>query len=164
MLIKSLGFALVLVVCGGSAIAKEAGQAPKFAADSLEAFEPQAAKVRKDMQASGQYSGISATDRGAVEADLDKIGNLLKLKGSASALNDADQVQLLNAQERVNAVLTRNDDGRLVCTYERKTGSNFKEKICLTARQREDIRRTAQQDFARDTQRGDASSTKLGKK
>ncbi len=94
------------------------------------------------MRPNGQYGNIGVSDRNAVEADLNRIAELLARKGSASALSDGEQVDLANAQERINAVLTRNDGDRLVCTYERRSGSNFKYKNCMTASQRE---RTRQQ-------------------
>lgn len=148
---KSFGLALVLVACGfaGAAVAKRGESAWIFKADTPAAFEEQAAKVREGMRGSGPYANISASDRHALEVDLDKIGELLRRKGSASALSDGEQVDLVNAQERVNAILTHNDGDRLICTYERRSGSNFKYKTCLTASQRDRTRQQSQEGMDR---------------
>lgn len=150
MFVKSLGLVLAIAVCGGfaeSLAAKSAGQTWKFTADTPEAFEQQAAKVREDMGQSGPYGGIGVADRNAVEADLDKMSELFKRKGSASALSDAEQVDLVNTQEHLNAILTRNDGNRLICTYEKRSGSNFKYKTCMTANERDDVRRRSREGF-----------------
>ncbi|MBO9664624.1 hypothetical protein [Dokdonella sp.] len=156
---KSFGLVLALVACGfaGPAVAKRGETSWAVKADTPAAFEEQAAQVREDMQESGQYGDISAADRKAVEADLEKIGALLKSKGSANALNDGEQVELANAQERVNAILTRNDGDRLVCTYERRSGSNFKYKTCMTASQRESVRRKSQDGYQNQLMKGGGS-------
>lgn len=156
MSLKSLGLLVALAACGtvGTATAKSLGQHWKFNADTPAAFEEQAAKVRDEMKPSGQYAGITTSDRHAVEVDLDKISELLKRKGSASALSEGEQVELANAQERVNAVLTRNDGDRLVCTYERRSGSNFKYKNCMTVSDRDSIRRKSQEGFQNEIMKG----------
>ncbi|MFC4820828.1 hypothetical protein [Dokdonella ginsengisoli] len=140
--LKSLGLLLALAACGVAGTAAAKGAQWAFKADTPAQFAEQATKVRDGMRPNGQYGNIGVSDRNAVEADLNRIAELLARKGSASALSDGEQVDLANAQERINAVLTRNDGDRLVCTYERRSGSNFKYKNCMTASQRE---RTRQQ-------------------
>ncbi|MBO9664623.1 hypothetical protein [Dokdonella sp.] len=151
MTMKSLGLAVALIACGfaSTAVAKRGEAAWTFKADTPAAFAEQATKVREGMRPSGPYAGISASDRRVVESELDKIGALLERKGSASALSDGEQVELANAQERVNAILTRNDGDRLVCTYERRSGSNFKYKNCMTASERERTRQKSQEGMDR---------------
>jgi len=115
-----------------------------FSANSLQDFEAQAAEVREEMGTDGQYGAISVNDRNAVEADLDRIAAILGSKDSAAKLSDQQQIDVINAQERINAVLTKNDGNRLICTMEQRTGTKFKEKVCVTAREREAIRRDSQ--------------------
>lgn len=162
MVAKSLKFLCGLVVCGVLAfpLVSSAGTRPaawKFAESTPEAFEAQAAEVRKEMGTDGKYSAISVDDRTAVDTDLARIDALLKSKGSATKLNDAEQVDLMNAQERINAILTKNDGNRLICTLEPRTGSNFKQKICRTEAERAAIRRSSQKAFQDDLMRGSAS-------
>jgi len=163
MAVKSMKFLCGLVFCGLLAIpavgsASSAKGAPwKFAADTPVEFEAQAAEVRKEMGTDGKYGAISVADRTAVEGDLDKIKALLESRGSAGKLEDREQVDLVNAQERINAVLTRNDGNRLVCVLETRSGTHFKEKVCQTAREREAIRRKSQQGFQDTLMKGGAT-------
>lgn len=119
----------------------------KVVTDSPQAFAKQAAEVRKEMGPRGEYGGISGNERTAVNEDLDTIAALLKKRGSASQLNDSEQVDLMNAQERINAVLTRNEGNRLICTMESRLGTNFKQKVCRTQAEIDNIRRNSQQGF-----------------
>lgn len=160
MSMKSLSLVLALAACGVAGTAAAKGPQWTFKADTPAQFEEQAAKVREEMKPDGQYGNIGVSDRNAVEADLDKIAQLLQRKGSASALSDGEQVELANAQERVNAVLTRNDGDRLVCTYERRSGSNFKYKSCMTASQRESVRRKSQEGFQNELLKGGGTQSR----
>lgn len=121
-----------------------------FAVDSPAEFEAQAAEIRQEMGTDGQYGAISVNDRKAVEADLERIEAILTSKDSMDRLNDQQKIDIVNAQERINAVLTKNDGNRLICTMEQRTGTKFKEKVCVTAKQREQIRDDAQKAY-RDT-------------
>lgn len=156
MIAKSLGVMLGLATCGafaGTAFASE----PWKVAVTSEAFEGQAAAVRAEMAPNGRYDNLTATDRAAVETDLERIGALLRSKESGKALADRDLLELANAQERVKAILARNDGDRLICTMEPRTGTKFKDKVCQTARQREEIRRKSQEGFQREVMKGGGS-------
>jgi hypothetical protein len=137
----SRAFALPLVLLAGLAFGlptsvHAAKQKPwTFAIASAADFEAQAAEVRKEMEPEGRFGTISADERTAVEADLDRISSLLGQKGTPARLNDPQQVEMANAQERINAILTGNDGDRLICKFEPRTGTKFKEKVCLTQRE-----------------------------
>jgi hypothetical protein len=107
-------------------------------------FTAQAAQVRKDMTSSGKYGAISPDDRDAVEESLDKAGALIAKTGQGHALSDQEQVELVNAQEQINAILTRNKGNRLICRYEAPSGSHLRQKICETAMDHDKTRRNAQ--------------------
>ncbi len=126
----------------------------KFAVNTPAAFQAQAEKVREEMSENGRYGAINRSDRSAVESDLERIDGLLRGAGSLEALNDRQQVDLMNAQERINAVLTRNDGNRLVCTMESRSGSHFKQKTCRTLKQSEEIRRKGQEAYQQEFMRG----------
>lgn len=145
---KSVGL-LWLVVCAMFALPASAHAAsPDWkVVTNQQAFEVQAAQVRKDMNGNGKYAGISMKARKSVEADLDKIDALLHKGDSAAKLTDRDQVALMNAQERVNAVLTRNEGNRLICEYRARTGSHLKTKICHTQAQIAATRRNTQREL-----------------
>ncbi len=146
---KSVGllWLVACVVCALPTLGHAANTQWKVAVDTPQAFEAQAAQVRKEMSPHGKYGGISLNEHTAVDADLDQIDGLLRKRGSATKLNDSDQVALMNAQERVNAVLTRNEGNRLICTMEARTGTNFKQKVCRTQAEIDGIRRNSQQGF-----------------
>lgn len=44
-------------------------------------------------------------------------------------------MELVNAQERINAILIDNDAGRIICKLEAKVGTRMKTKQCLTVRE-----------------------------
>ena len=142
--IAAFGALVIPLICSASA-AK--GEPWNFTVDTPEAFAAQAAEVRKEMGDEGRYRELSEADRAAVDADIQRIEGLLQRKGSAEKLNASEQVDLVNAQERINALLTKNDGNRLICTLEERTGTKFKVKVCQTAFQREEIRRKSQQGY-----------------
>lgn len=102
-------------------------------ATTPDAFAAQAKEVRESMDPGGRYDDISHGDRQRVEADMAQITKLLQKRGSADQLNEKEQTDLINAQEQANALLTENDGDRLICRYERKVGTHFREKTCQTA-------------------------------
>lgn len=162
MIAKSLGVMLGLAMCGafaGSAVARTMSEPWKVAVTAAD-FEAQVAEVRAEMAPNGRYDDLTATDRTTVEADLERIGALLRSNESGKPLTDRDQLELANAQERVKAILTRNDGDRLICTMEPRTGTKFKDKVCQTARQREEIRRKSQEGFQREFMKGGGSQEK----
>ena len=150
---KSIKFLFGVVLCGAMAIpvvcSASAAMGPPWilSTDSPEAFSEQAATLLKDMEPDGRYGELGPATRRAVAKEIETIEGLLQLRGSAAELSDREQVQLMNAQERIRAQLTRNEAGRLICTWEPRTGSNFKIQICMTKSQRAEVRRNAQNAF-----------------
>lgn len=112
-------------------------------------FEQQVIALRKEMTPTGRFSQISAEERARVEENLDVITRLFEEKGELSAMGDSSRIKLINAQEEANAILTRNDDDRLICKMQRPTGSNFKQKQCMTVRQAREIREKARDGIER---------------
>lgn len=103
-------------------------------------FAAQVEQLRKEMTPTGRYADMTADDRARVEKNLETITRLFEQKGEFASMNDADKVILVNAQEEANAILTNNDDDRLICSTHRPTGSNFKQKQCMTAKQAREMR------------------------
>lgn len=118
-------------------------------ASTPQTFAVQAEHVRASMRGNGRYSDISSADRNQVEADIAKIERLLKTRGSVANLNKREQVEVTNAQEEANALLTENDGDRLVCRYEKRTGSHFREKFCNTVSELARMRENDQREFRR---------------
>ena len=159
MVARSMKFLFGIAICSAMvfplACTASASKGPQweFALDTPEQFAEQAAKVREEMGDEGRYRELSDADRNAVEADIKMVEGLLQRRGTTAKLNDSEQVELMNAQERINALLTENDGNRLICTLEQRTGTKFKTKICQTAFQREEIRRKSQQGMQNDLKR-----------
>ena len=114
-------------------------------ATTPEAFAKQAEEVNQGMAPGERYGAISPADRKKVAADITKIAGLLEQVGSAEKLHNNEWVLLVNAQEHANALLTKNDGDRLICRYEKRTGSHFRVKTCQTAREIADTRRNSSQ-------------------
>ena len=107
----------------------------EFAIDSAAEFEVQAVEIRKEMQ-DGRYSHLAERDRAAVDSDLNRVTRLLiKRDENNSKLAKRDEVELMNAQERINAILIDNDADRIICKLEAKVGTRMKSKNCLTVRE-----------------------------
>lgn len=136
------------------------GEPWKFAVNTPEAFAAHADAVRKEMGPEGRYREVTAEERAVVEAELEKIKGLLERRGSAEKLDDRGQVDLVNTQERINAVLMKNDGNRLICTLDQRTGTNFKVKTCMTASQRDERRRKSQEGFQNSLMQGSATQHK----
>lgn len=103
-------------------------------ATTLEAFDKDVVELRKSIE-EGRFSVISRAEKSSVEKDLDEIRSLLESKGSVDGLSEVERIRVINAQERANATLLKNDGDRLVCEFRRGTGSKRKERFCSTVLQ-----------------------------
>ena len=106
-------------------------------------FTAQAARLREQMQPDERYGGIGETERTEIERNLAALQRLFDARGSMAAMTPAERVELLNAQERINALLTGHDGDRMVCTREQQMGTRFRSTVCMTVRERERLRHTA---------------------
>lgn len=132
----------VTLVFAVSGFAKERTERP-LTADTKALFDDQAAAIRQQMLPGGHYEFVSTAERGEVEQNLDRIAAVLAQHDDPKSFSDADKTALLQAQENVNAVLTRNDGRRLVCQRERATGSHLGKDTCQTFAERERARRSS---------------------
>jgi hypothetical protein len=90
------------------------------------------------------FEDQSAAIRQQVERNLQTMGDLLARHTDAAALAERDKAALLQAQENVNAILTRNDGRRLICERSRPTGSHLGKDKCVTFAERERQRRLSE--------------------
>ncbi|WP_257387237.1 hypothetical protein [Tahibacter caeni] len=131
-----------------AATARERTERP-LTADSKALFDDQAAAIRQQMQSGGRYEFVSDAERSEVERDLQRIAAVLDRHADARSFSDGDKAELLQAQENVNAVLTRNDGRRLVCVRERPTGSHLGKDKCQTFAEIERARRSSETEVRR---------------
>ncbi|MBZ0223015.1 MAG: hypothetical protein IT467_08450 [Dokdonella sp.] len=141
------------------AMARVADQPWQSSVDSA-AFAKQAKEVRDEMQPAGRYGDIGAADRSEVETNLATMQKLFDARGMVSKMNNAEQVELANAQEKINALLTSNDGDRKICTLEQRSGTHFKTKVCMTARERAEVTRGSQEAYRNELMKGGASQAK----
>ena len=118
-------------------------------AQTLNSFEQDSARIRKDMQPGGKYGYISSTERSHVEARLDDMQKLLTTNKNASDMPETDKVALFNAQEEINGILNHNDNNRMVCERSMPVGSHIPVTTCHTYAEIMAQRARAQHDMER---------------
>lgn len=145
---KAVVFAVGLALSMGALAAEKLD--PALQAVTKEKFDDQAAAIRQQMKPGGRWEFVDSEERSRVNSRLDEIASLLASSASADELSRDDKGKLLEAQEDVNAILTKKDGRRLICQQVAPTGSNRKQKQCSTYAERERQRRDSR-DFLRQT-------------
>lgn len=131
---RAIVFAGIMLAAGG-AVAGD-GEAKQDANASR--FEAQRVSIEKALDDGGTYGEFSSTERREVLAALARIQETLGPSGDAGQLNERQKLQVFNDQELINNILTRaDDDSRLVCRREKKTGTHLASNQCLTVAERE---------------------------
>jgi hypothetical protein len=106
-----------------------AADAPTRSADIL----AQQQTIRADMKAKrDRYANMPRTAQKSVMADQEKLQKLLEGKTETSQLAPADQAEVRRLMARIAATINDNQDERLVCTQEARTGSNYVTRVCRT--------------------------------
>lgn len=142
-LILPLVFALVLPVLS---FAKDQKRSIVDPADRQQ-FADQVAAIRDAMKPGGRFQYLTVEERNAVNEHLDAIAVMLERRETQRFGSD-EQLDLLQAQENANAILTRRDGDRLICERRAPTGSNFKIKKCVTYTEHMKTRDETQQAFS----------------
>lgn len=145
---KAVVFAVGLALSMGALAAEKLD--PALQAVTKEKFDDQAAAIRQQMKPGGRWEFVDSEERSRVNSRLDEIASLLASAASADELGRDEKGKLLEAQEDVNAILTKKDGRRLICQQVAPTGSNRKQKQCSTYAERERQRRDSR-DFLRQT-------------
>ena len=141
---------LVFVAAPGTSMAASAPSTTQaVTADTLEDFQQQAARIRAEMAPGKRYADLSKRDVRTVERTLDEIHVLLERSESVAAMNEEQKTNLFSLQERANAILTANAQDEMVCEWVKKTGSNRRQRVCITAYERDRMREDANHGFTR---------------
>jgi hypothetical protein len=115
-------------------------------ANASASFEAQRAAIVEALGDGKTYSEISAEDRNRVTAALDRMSGLLQGVQNVDQLSENNRVEVFNEQETVNTVLTQaREDSRLVCSREKKVGSNRTTSSCMTVAERRRAREDTEQ-------------------
>ncbi len=126
--------ALGLVLMTSLAVAKKEVE-KVVVADTAPKFELLVEKIHDQMGEGERYEFMSKRDRQTVDLSFKKMAALLTASGSVEAMNSDERMKLFNEQEKVNGLLARNADDRLVCTHVAPAGSHIPVKSCRTARE-----------------------------
>ena len=109
--------------------AAKAADAPTRSADIL----AQQQTIRADMKAKRErYANLPRDAQKSVLADQEKLEKLLEGITNTSQLAPADQAEVRRLTARIEATIKNNQDERLVCTQEARTGSNYVTRVCRT--------------------------------
>ena len=137
--------------------AMQANARPKSTVDqhpllvsTLDGFQTDSARIRKDMEAGGKYDNISARDKTRVEMRLADMLKLLQAGVAKSEMSQDDKIALTNAQEEINGILSHNDNNRLVCKHVAPVGSHLPVTTCQTYAEILAERRATQHQMTRD--------------
>ncbi|TAN07966.1 MAG: hypothetical protein EPN36_01050 [Rhodanobacteraceae bacterium] len=112
-----------------AAFAGEPASGP-FDISTPQSFELQAARVRAGLDPGGIYDFASARDRARVDQAIAVMDTLFRRYGSIRTMRGAQRVELFNAQESVNWILTRGRTGNIRCVWTRQTGSHIPRTLC----------------------------------
>lgn len=130
MKIRILALSIALAFAG---IAHAADVATIDTAQRIDAILAQQDVIRGDVQASRNgWETLSQEKRAEVLKDQDRLFVLLKDKQTIGDLEPDRQVEAANLLSSIKAVATNAEDERMVCTRERKVGSNFTKRVCRT--------------------------------
>jgi hypothetical protein len=102
----------------------------------VDAIIEQQNQIRADIKASHNgWDGLSQDKRDEVLRDQDRLFVLLQGKQTIGDLAPDRQVDAANLLESIKAIALNAEDERMVCTRERKMGSNFTQRVCRTVGQ-----------------------------
>ncbi len=121
--------AAAFVLVAGAALASPAPAKP-FNISTPESFHAQLAQVQAGMQAGGAYAFLSARNRARVEEQIATMSAMFQRHGNIQAMDDAQRVELYNAQETANHILTRGREGNVRCAWIPPTGSHVAKTHC----------------------------------
>lgn len=131
-------FLFVVFALAIGATPAQAGTSARVDARKVEpSLFPQLVEViEQEMGEGGRYEYVSESERAAVRRNLATMANLLDGRRVLDELNEDQLVQLMNAQERANAILGNRDSERLVCERRKTIGTHRRDVHCETYGQR----------------------------
>lgn len=110
--------------------------------------------VKAAMVPGGRYEFVDSSERKTVDANLAEMRSLFDQFETVSAMDKDAKFKLYVDQENVNAILTRRDDRRLICTSERPMGSLIPKRTCRTYGAIQRDRQNSQEEMNRSARPG----------
>lgn len=132
-LLSLIGCGVLLASMAGTCLAN--GDEPATTVPQI--LQMQHALRAKLESPSGEYSRFSESDIRKMESAQDQVFHILDGKTSVDQLNEGQKTELSNALDQVKATLLANENNRVICKIERKTGTNLTSRRCETVAQRE---------------------------
>ena len=132
---RAVLFAAVLLIVACVSAHAKTDEKKVVVAETPEKFTLLVEAIRQEMAPGKRYEFLDSRNAAEVNAILDRIGQMLVSAGNVDAMNQEQKVQLMTEQERVNGILARNADDRLVCTHVAPVGSHLPVTECQTVRQ-----------------------------
>jgi hypothetical protein len=130
-------------------------------ADTPEKFELVVQTVRQEMAPGKRYEFLGQSDRQIVNDSLDRMAGMLEKAGSVDAMSQEEKTQLFSIQERVNGLLARNADDRLVCEHVAPVGSHIPTTTCHTVRELAVSRSNSRDQFSDMDNKAKAESARI---
>ncbi|HEY0231849.1 MAG TPA: hypothetical protein VGC55_11405 [Dokdonella sp.] len=119
-------------------------------ADSRAKLQQVADEVRGEMHAGGRFEFVKPAERKTIDAKFAEMDALFAQSGSVEGMKVDAKIQLFDAQETINSILTQRDGDRVICKREPIPGSHIRTESCHTYRDeiaKAEISRKAMKDF-----------------
>lgn len=127
-------YVLAGLLLASTATAGDAPFSKPFDISTPQSFHAQAATVQAGMQPEGIYASLSTQDRARVEHLIADMDALFQRRAGVQAMSGAERVDLFNAQESANQILTRGRTGNIRCAWARQTGTHISHTVCWSTR------------------------------
>lgn len=146
---RALSLAVLATVLFASPLAAKKPEEKVVVADTAEKFTALVERIRSEMAPGKRYEFLGKKDRESVNHSFEKMSAMLASNGSVDAMSIDDKTRLFNEQEKVNGLLARNADDRLICTNVAPVGSHLPVKECKTAREVAELRNASRRESDR---------------
>lgn len=97
----------------------------------------------------GNYADLSDKDRKAILDKQADIYRLIEGRTTIEELSPNGKIELANALESMNALLTKAEDSRMICERVKVIGSNRPQNKCLSVGERRRLRENLQREGIR---------------
>jgi hypothetical protein len=128
---NGLRFLLLALALGFSGMAQAQQTASVPVADFLNYM-----NELRDGFRQGKPRPLSSREQDLFDAADRDIRSVLVGKDNIEQLTRRERERLINAQERVTAILTGAEDERVICRRQRSVGTHFQRTTCVTVGQR----------------------------
>jgi hypothetical protein len=132
---RAILFVVVSLVVSAASVHAKSDEKKAVVADTPEKFTLLVEAIRQEMAPGKRYEFLDSRNTEEVNQILDRMGSMLAKAGSVDAMHSEQKAQLMSDQERVNGILARNADDRLVCTHVAPVGSHLPVTRCRSVRE-----------------------------